>query len=117
MVRKTKQPTNIIDNSMLNQLFKELGQSIDTKKGVKITKGEALVKTMVDESLKGNLHMMGTILKLAEKLENLKASKTHPMDDEVLSEADEEIILRYYAQNKQRLEAEINKRKHMEPPP
>lgn len=96
--------------SILEQLLNELRQEIDATEGKvsrKITKGQALIKSMVNEALKGDQRMVANILKFIEKIDALQTVKK---EEEKLSETDEEIIYRYYNNNKEHIEQELQKR-------
>jgi len=121
MPKKTKKSDKITDDSILEQLLKELDKTIDAKEGnvtSKITKGEALIKSMVNEALKGDQRMMTNVLKFIEKLDALKSAKKEveeKKEEEKLSETDEDIILRYYGKNKESIEKELEKRYRKDP--
>ncbi|MDB2415035.1 DUF5681 domain-containing protein [Rickettsiales bacterium] len=120
MPKKTKKSDKITDDSILEQLLKELDKTIDAKEGnvsSKITKGEALIKSMVNEALKGDQRMMTNVLKFIEKLDALKSAKkeTEEKKEEKLSETDEDIILRYYGRHKESIEKELEKRYRKDP--
>lgn len=96
-------------NSILQQLLHELEQQtpVDAEDRT-ISKGQALIKSMVDAALQGDPRMQATILKLMEKLEEMQeeASKRSEEDYSAdrISAEDKAIILRYYARNKQSIE-------------
>lgn len=121
MPKKTKKSDKATDDSILEQLLKELDKTIDAKEGnvtSKITKGEALIKSMVNEALKGDQRMMTNVLKFIEKLDALKSVKKEAekkKEEEGLSETDEDIVLRYYGLHKESIEKELEKRYRKDP--
>ena len=106
-------------DGILEQLLAELDQEIEAREGAvsrKITKGQALIKSMVNEALKGDQRMMASVMKLVEKLDALQANRKEEVKTtEELAKEDEDIILRYYAMNKDHLEKELQKRKKENP--
>lgn len=119
MPRKKKETAKTEESSILEQLLQELTQEIDAKEGKlnrKITKGQALVKSMVNEALKGDQRMMANVLKFMEKLDTLQLTrKENEETREDLTEADETIILRYYGRHKEAIEKELEKRYKEDP--
>lgn len=119
MPRKKKETAKIEESSILEQLLQELTQEIDAKEGKlnrKITKGQALVKSMVNEALKGDQRMMANVLKFMEKLDTLQLTrKENEETREDLTEADETMILRYYGRHKESIEKELEKRYKEDP--
>ena len=82
-------------NSILEQLLHELEQEVaDDESLLKITKGQALIKTMVNEALGGDKAMMANMLKFMEKLDALQVAKRGNKKVE-LSKEDREIIRRF----------------------
>lgn len=78
MLNKKKEIETINKPSILEDLLKELEQEIDVKEGSvsrKITKGQALIKNMVNEAIKGDQRMMANILKFIDKLDALQRSR------------------------------------------
>jgi hypothetical protein len=64
-----------------------------------LTKGEALMKAMVDEALAGDQRMMAHIIKFMEKLDALYAARiakgAKEEIEEVVAQTDREILLRF----------------------
>ena len=72
MPRNKEKAIKVKEVSILEQLLHELKQEIDVREGdvsFRITKGRALIKSMVNEALKGNQRMMTNVLKIIEKLD------------------------------------------------
>ena len=82
-------------NSILEQLLHELEQEVAYDESLlKITKGQALIKTTVNEALGGDKAMMANMLKFMEKLDALQVAKRGNKKVE-LSKEDREIIRRF----------------------
>ena len=72
-----EQKTNT-ERSMLEELLRELQQHVGADEGDvfhKRTKGQALIKSMVNEALKGDQKMLANVLKFIEKLDALQNGK------------------------------------------
>lgn len=113
---KSKQP-NKTEKTILEQFLAELEKEIDAKEaGVsrKMTKGQALVKSMVNEALKGDQRMLGNVLKLIDRLETLK-EETKPEEEERQSKADWEIMFAFYGKYEKLIKQEIERLKETNP--
>ena len=111
MPEKKKNTEKIDDASILEQLLQELEEKIDAKEGSsvrKLTKGQALIKSMVNEALKGDQRMMANVLKFIERLDALQSSRKQEADvcQEEMGKVDWEIMLRYFARYRPHLELE-----------
>ena len=120
MPRKKKETEKVDEASILEQLLQELEQEIDAKEGKisrKITKGQALIKSMVNEALKGDQRMMANVLKFIEKLDALQAAKKQEAtaDNQEMDKVDWEIMLRYYWRYRHHLELEWERMKKENP--
>ncbi len=115
-----KPPTKPSSGSMLDQLLRELQQKTSLQEGAKkrrITKGQALVKSMVNEALDGDQKMLAAVLKLAEKLDTLQAQKTSmkPPVSSLTTAAQWHILFAFYARYKGLIEAQIEQFKADDP--
>lgn len=119
MPRKKKETTQTDETSILEQLLQELAQEIDAKEGKvtrKITKGQALIKSMVNEALKGDQRMMASVLKLIEKLDTLKPEEPEKtLTPAEWAAEDEDIILREFALGRKYYEKELKRLKVEQP--
>ncbi len=105
--------TEEINTNLIAELKEELGCQIEITEGeqaFKITKGKALIKKIVNDALSGDKTMIGSVLKLAEKIDGeeenqrLKTQKEDPISGE-----DWESILKFYIQNKEAVDEKIEK--------
>lgn len=120
MPTKKKENINAGDSSILEQLLQELEQEIEAKEGAfsrKITKGQALIKSMANEAFKGDQRMMTNVLKFIEKLDALQAAKKQEAETahEPMSKVDWEILLRQYWRFRHHLELEWERMKKENP--
>lgn len=120
MPRKKQETKKSDEASILEQLLQELEQKIDAKEGKvnrKITKGQALIKSMVNEALKGDQRMMANVLKFIEKLDALQATKKQEVQtsNRSMDKVDWEIMLRYYWRYRHHLELEWERMKKKNP--
>lgn len=114
---KTKKP-NKTEKTILEQFLAELEKEIDAKEaGVsrKMTKGQALVKSMINEALKGDQRMLGNVLKLIEKLDMVKKEEEEPEDDLLKSKADWEIMFAFFGKYEKLIKQEIERLKESNP--
>ena len=71
----TNNELTLNEENILSQLLKELDETIEAKEGSvnkKMTKGEALVKGLVNEALKGNQRIAINIFRFIEKMDKIK---------------------------------------------
>ncbi len=117
--RKPKKPVKTgkpkkNEETLLEQFLAELDHEIDAKEaGVnrKITKGQALIKSMVNEALKGDQRMMANVLKFIEKLDALQAARKEvEKEDEIpMARHDWDIMFHFYARYQPHLELELDR--------
>jgi hypothetical protein len=125
--RKTKNPvktgkSNKNEETLLEQFLTELDREIDAQEaGVKrkITKGQALIKSMVNEALKGDQRMMANVLKFIEKLDKLQAAKKEDKKEDAngveMGPADWSLAFDFFARNRPYVELELDHRKKENP--
>jgi hypothetical protein len=114
-ITKPKEP-NKNDKNILEYLLAELDQEIDAKEGsnsYRITKGRALIKSMVNEALKGDQRMMANVLKFVEKLETLQDAKETQQAESL--PVNWEMIFHFFGKYKEMIEIEIQKRRKENP--
>lgn len=104
-------PKKTVKKSIIpNLLAQELDKTTEIEEDgriSKITKREALIRKMVNEAIKGDQRMLANIMKELEKPDGTEEVKK----EEKLSESDEDIILRYYDRNREKIEKMIRQRK------
>lgn len=113
---KTKNP-NKIEKTILDQFLAELEKEIDAKEaGVsrKMTKGQALVRGMINEALKGDQRMLGNVLKLIDKLDMIKEEEK-PQDEEKHSKDDWELMFAFFGKYEKLIKQEIERLKETNP--
>lgn len=100
-----------LNNDLIKSLKEELGDVIEiTENGQmsNITKGNALIKKMVNEALSGDKTMIINVLKLAEKIaENEEAERQRLQKEDPLSGADWASILTFYKNNQAAINEKI----------
>lgn len=121
--RKTTKSTkskksNKTEKNILEQFLAELDKEIDAKEaGVsrKMTKGQALVKSMINEALKGDQRMLGNVLKLIEKLDLIEEEEEKPEDEEKHSRGDWELMFAFFGKYEKLIKQEIERLKESNP--
>lgn len=102
--------------SMLDALLQELQQKTvltDGSRKRRITKGHALMKSMVNEALSGDQKMLATVIRLAEKLDTMHAQKAEQSSLEVppTSPVQWLALFAFYGRYKHLIEAQIEQLK------
>lgn len=113
---KSKQP-NKTEKTILEQFLAELDKEIDAKEaGVsrKMTKGQALVKSMINEALKGDQRMLGNVLKLIDKLDMVEEEEK-PEEEEKHSKGDWELMFAFFGKYEKLIKQEIERLKETNP--
>ena len=105
--------TEEINTNLIAELKEELGCQIEITEGeraFKITKGKALIKKIVNDALSGDKTMIGSVLKLAEKIDVCdKTQRERAQKEDPISGEDWESILKFYIQNKEAVDEKIEK--------
>ncbi len=120
MPSKKKEAEKADEASILEQLLQELEQEIDAKEGAvsrKITKGQALIKSMVNEALKGDQRMMGNVLKFMEKLDALHAARKKEAKEKAtpMAKHDWGMMFHFFGRYQPHIELEIARMKKENP--
>jgi len=113
---KAKKP-NTPEKNILEQFLAELDKEIDAKEaGVsrKMTKGQALVKSIINEALKGDQRMLGNVLKLIDKL-GLIEEDEKPEEEEKHSKGDWELMFAFFGKYEKLIKQEIERLKEANP--
>lgn len=113
---KAKKP-NTPEKNILEQFLAELDKEIDAKEGNvsrKMSKGQALVKSMINEALKGDQRMLGNVLKLIDKL-GLIEEEDKPEDEEKHSKGDWELMFAFFGKYEKLIKQEIERLKETNP--
>ena len=114
--------SNKPEKGILGQFLTELDKEIDAKEaGVsrKMTKSEALIKSMVNEALKGDHRMMANVMKIIDKLDDLQAARKEEKEkdtrDSEMKTADWSLTFVFLARNRPYVELELDRRKKGNP--
>jgi hypothetical protein len=99
------------------QLLAELGKKFDAEAAPAkrtLTKGHALIKSMVDAALAGDQRMLGSVLKLIDKLE-MPSKAIAANEKKPSSQADWEMLFVFFGKYKGLIEQEIERLKKINP--
>lgn len=105
------------DQNITKAFLREFKKKIDAKEGGtrrKISKGEALVKTMVNEALKGDQRMLVNILKIIDKFV-LFQPEVSPQTLPITSKEEWEMLFAFFGKYDALIRQEIEKRKITNP--
>lgn len=105
------------EKAILEQFLAELNcevGAIDTSPPETVTKGQALIKSMVNEAVKGDQKMLANVLKLIDKLDLLRQEEVAEAKP-FTSKADWELAFAFHGKYKTLIEQEIERLKQHNP--
>jgi len=118
---KTKNAANKEDG-LWKKFLAELDKEIEAKEAgisYKITKGEALIKSMVNEALKGDHRMMANVMKIIDKLDDLQTTKKEKKEDNTegfqIALQDWQLMFNFFARHRPYIDLELDRRKKENP--